>query len=160
MSNRFWCTKAFHTHPIDQIAPKHHVQQIIPEILERLPYHYQVKVERIFIIIESMITVAVIALAQYHAIHSTVVNKIQSNQNHNRSISNSNNITIHHHPQHVPVHRQNQYYTLANAITHQRALPIASFPMTCKIGCHPSKNSEVRRKRPSHHRHEYHRLHD
>lgn len=38
--------QVFHTHQIDQIAPEHHVRQIIQEHLEhmvRLPYHQQIK---------------------------------------------------------------------------------------------------------------------
>lgn len=110
-----------------------------------------------------MITVVVIVLVQYHVIHSIIVNiRRRCNRKiNNRSNNNSNNnITAHHHQQ---VHMLNQYYTQLNAmqtITRQRVLPIASFQVICKIGCHPLKSFVVQLKRPFHHRHEFHRLHD
>lgn len=152
-------SQEFHTHPIDRIARKHHVQQIIREPLARLPYHYQVKIERKFKIIESMTIVAAIVWALYHAILNSIAKRRYNKNQHNRSISNHNIIQ----PHQKPVRKLPSNCTPANAIltvTHQRALPTASFPMICKIGCRPSKSFEVQPKRPFHHRHVLHRLHD
>lgn len=154
----FFGLQVFHSHPIDQIVQRHRVQQIIPERLERLvrlPYHYQVKIEaKICIIIESMIIVAAIVLVQSHVILNIVNTKSQQHRNHQPiRYSNSKNNIIH----------QINICTLANAIqiiTRRRALPTASFPVICRIGCHPSKSSEAQLKRPLHRRHVLHLHHD
>lgn len=147
--------QAFHIHQIDQTVQKHRVQQIIPERLERLerlPYHYQVKIERKFyIIIGSMIIVVAIVLAPFHAIHN-IINARRSYRNHH---------PIHNYNTHQ---MRNQNHSIQpnviQTITRQRALPIASFQMTCKIVCHLLRNFEAQLKQVSRHHRALPRHHD
>lgn len=139
---------------IDRIVRRHRVQPTIPqrlEYLERLPNHYQAKTRELLIIIESMTIVVVTAWAQYRAIPNI------PNHNRNQTISNHHNI--------IRLVRKlnNHSILMANAIvifTRQRALPTASFPMTCKIGYRQSKNFAAQLKHHFHHHHELHPLHD
>lgn len=145
---------------IDRIVRRHRVQQIIPqrlEYLERLPNHYQAKTRELFIIIESMTIVVVTAWAQYRAILNI--------PNHNRKHKQIRNQTISNHHNIIRLVRKlnNHSILMANAIvifTRQRALPTASFPMTCKIGYRQSKNFAAQLKHHFHHHHELHPLHD